>query len=216
MALRHLTVHAHEQAVVHVDGRLVAVLDPGRYPARRRQVVTRVDVRDQVSTVAPQELLTADGVSVKVSAALTWRVADAARHLQVAQDPLAEVYLAVQLVLREQLAALEVADLLRAGRADVAAALTERARAVGEPLGIAVRAAVVKDVVLPADLRAAYAELVATRQRGLARLEAARSETAALRSLANGARLLEDHPALARLRVVESAPPGSQVVITLP
>ena len=216
MALRHITVHAHEQAVVHVDGRQVAVLGPGRYPRRRRQVLSRVDVRDQVSGVAPQELLTADGVSVKVSAALTWRVGDAARYLQVAQDPLAELYLALQLVLREQLAVLEVADLLRVARAGVGAALAERARVVGEPLGVEVRDAVVKDVVLPAELRAAYAELVTTRQRGLARLEAARAETAALRSLANGARLLEDHPALARLRLVESAPPGSQVVITLP
>ena len=134
----------------------------------------------------------------------------------MAQDPLAELYLALQLVLREQLAVLEVADLLRLARAGVGAALAERARVVGEPLGVEVRDAVVKDVVLPAELRAAYAELVTTRQRGLARLEAARAETAALRSLANGARLLEDHPALARLRLVESAPPGSQVVITLP
>ncbi|GAA1436516.1 hypothetical protein GCM10009616_36540 [Microlunatus lacustris] len=122
----------------------------------------------------------------------------------------------LQLVLREQLVVLGLADLLRAAREDVGDTLTERARLVGEPLGLEIRAAVVKDVVLPAELRAAYAELVATRQRGLARLGAARAETAALRSLANGARLLEDHPALARLRVVEAAPPGSQVVITLP
>lgn len=216
MALRHVTVHAHEQAVVYVDGRVVDVLGPGRHPRRRRQTLSRVDVRDRVSSVAPQELLTADGVTLKVSAALTWRVGDPLRYEQVSQDPLAEVYLAVQLVLRELLVTLEVADLLRVARETVGAAATDRARAAGEPLGVEVRSAVVKDVVLPAELRAAYAEVVATRQRGLALLEAARSETAALRSLANGARLLEDHPALARLRLVEAAPPGSQIVLTLP
>ena len=73
------------------------------------------------------------------------------------------------------------------------------------------REVVVKDVILPGDLRAAYAELVSARTRGQAQLEAARAETAALRSLANGAKLLDEHPALARLRLVQALPPGSTV-----
>ena len=71
-----------------------------------------------------------------------------------------------------------------------------------------------KDVILPLDLRSAYAEQVTARARGQARLEAARAETAALRSLANGAKLLDQHPALARLRLVESLPPGSTLELT--
>ena len=47
------------------------------------------------------------------------------------------------------------------------------------------------------------------RQRGQAKLEAARAETAALRSLANGAKLLDEHPALARQRLVQALPPGA-------
>jgi regulator of protease activity HflC (stomatin/prohibitin superfamily) len=70
---------------------------------------------------------------------------------------------------------------------------------------------VVKDMVLPADLRAAYAEQVTARQRGLAQLEQARAETAALRSLANAARVLADNPALARLRLVQALPYGSTI-----
>jgi hypothetical protein len=57
---------------------------------------------------------------------------------------------------------------------------------------------------------------VAARQRALAQLEAARAETAALRSLANGAKLLDDHPALAQLRIVQSLPPGSTIELSLP
>ncbi len=69
-------------------------------------------------------------------------------------------------------------------------------------------------MILPLDLRSAYAEQVTARARGQARLEAARAETAALRSLANGAKLLDEHPALARLRLVESLPPGSTLELT--
>jgi regulator of protease activity HflC (stomatin/prohibitin superfamily) len=75
---------------------------------------------------------------------------------------------------------------------------------------------VVKDVILPADLRAAYGAVVTARQRAQAQLEAARAETAALRSLANGAKLLDDHPALAQLRIIQSLPIGSTVELTLP
>jgi hypothetical protein len=74
---------------------------------------------------------------------------------------------------------------------------------------------VVKDVILPPELRSAYAELVTSRTRGQAQLEAARAETAALRSLANGAKLLDAHPALARLRLVQALPYGSTLKVAL-
>jgi hypothetical protein len=69
-------------------------------------------------------------------------------------------------------------------------------------------------VILPPELRSAYAELATARTRGQAKLEAARAETAALRSLANGAKLLDEHPALARQRLVEALPPGARVKLT--
>ena len=71
----------------------------------------------------------------------------------------------------------------------------------------------IKDVVLPAELRAAYAELITARQRGQVQLEAARAESAALRSMANAAKLLDEHPALARLRMVQAATYGSKLVL---
>jgi hypothetical protein len=74
---------------------------------------------------------------------------------------------------------------------------------------------VVKDVILPPELRSAYAELVTAKTRGQAQLEAARAETAALRSLANGAKLLDEHPALARLRLVQALPYGSTLELTV-
>ena len=83
-------------------------------------------------------------------------------------------------------------------------------------VGIRLLDVVVKDVVLPVDLRMAYADLVVGRHRAQAQLEAARAETAALRSLANGAKLLDDHPSLAQLRLVQALPPGSRVELVQP
>ena len=71
-------------------------------------------------------------------------------------------------------------------------------------------------MILPPERRSAYADLVTARTRGQAQLEAARAETAALRSLANGAKLLDDHPALAQLRIIQSLPVGSTIELNLP
>jgi regulator of protease activity HflC (stomatin/prohibitin superfamily) len=211
-----ITVLSHERAVEYVDGVCTRVLEPGRHPAPSRATHYRIDVRERIVTTAPQDVLTSDGVSVRVTAAVRWRVADARAFVEVVADPSAVVYLAVQVALRDALVAVEVDTLVRDARRLAGDPITTAARAAGAAVGVEVVEVVVKDVILPHELRAAYAELVTTRTRGQAQLEAARAETAALRSLANGAKLLDDHPALARLRLVQALPYGATLTVALP
>ena len=208
---RTLRVSLDERALEHVAGTFTRVIGPGRHRRKRRAEYRHVWVPERVQAVAPQEVLTADGVTVKVSAAVRWAVADPRAFVEGAHDPAEVVYLAVQVALRDAVAAYDVEGAVREAREALGPVLTVAAREVGATLGVDVRQVVVKDVILPADLRAAYAELVTARTRGQARLEAARAETAALRSLANAAKLLDEHPALARQRLVEALPTGSTV-----
>jgi len=145
-----------------------------------------------------------------------WGVADPQRFVEAALDPSAVVYLAVQIALREALLDVDSEVIVRQARRALGTRITEVARAAGEEVGIAVREVVVKDVILPHELRSAYAELATAKARGAAQLEAARAETAALRSMANGAKLLDEHPALARMRLVQALPPGSVVELVSP
>jgi regulator of protease activity HflC (stomatin/prohibitin superfamily) len=215
MPLRKVTVRQHERVLANRDGRLERVLDPGRHRRRTRTQLVRVDVRERIVTLAPQEVLTCDGVTLRVTAALVWRVTNPVAFHETSETPDAVVYLAAQLGLREALAALDVDTVLTSGRRAAVESVTSSAAAAGESVGITVREAILKDVLLPPELRAAYAELVSARQRGKAQLETARAEAAALRSLANTAKLLDDHPALAKLRVVQALPPGASLKITL-
>ncbi len=208
---RTITVHAGERALEYVDGTCTRVLEPGRHRTARRAEYRRVLVLDRIETTAPQEVPTSDGMGVRVTVAIRWAVADPQRYVEAAVDPLALVYLAVQVALRDALVDVTAEDAVRQARRTLGETITEAARAAGADVGIGVRSAVVKDVILPHELRAAYAELVTARARGQAQLEAARAETAALRSLANGAKLLDEHPGLARLRLVQALPPGSRV-----
>lgn len=215
MSLFTITVPTHTTRVEYRHGAVARVLGPGRHARRWGTSAERVDRRESLLTLAPQEVLTTDSVTVRVSATVRWAVADPVAWLERSVDPLGTVYLAVQVALRDGLATLSAEELARRGPAlptDVVAATVD---AVARGVGVEVREVVVKDVILPGELRAAALDLVATHARGAAQLEAARAETAALRSLANGAKLLDAHPALARLRLVQAAPTGSTIVLRL-
>ncbi len=215
MSVFTITVHPWQRALEHRAGRPTRALAPGRHPRHWSATYTWLDDRQRLDHTAAQEVLTADGVTVKVTAVVRWRIGDPVLFTEVVADPFSVVYLAVQLALRDAVTGLEAEAVARSARSEVADQAQTAAVAAGEAAGIEVLEVVVKDVVLPAELRAAYAELVTGRQRALAQLEAARAETAALRSLANGAKLLDEHPALAQLRLVQALPLGSTVEISL-
>ena len=212
---RKITVPADARAVEYVDGAFTRVLGPGRHTQPSRASCRWVGVREQLMPMPPQEVLTADGLIVRVSAALRWAVAEPRAFVEFAVDPTASVYLAIQVALRDALAEVDVADAVRHLRESVADRLLVAAREAASAVGIEVRDVVVKDVLMPIEVRAAQAELVTARTRGQAELEKARAETAALRSLANAARMLDDHPALAQLRLVQALPPGASVKLAV-
>lgn len=211
MSVFTFVIESWERGLARKPGVPTRVLGPGRHFRRPSVSYRRLDMRERLDQTAPQEVLTADGVTVKATAVLRWSVGDPVRFTEATTDPSGVVYLAVQLGLRDALARLEAEALVRTARAEAAAVVRAAAVASGASVGVEVHEVVIKDVVLPAELRAAYAEVVTGRQRAVAQLEAARAETAALRSLANGARLLDEHPALARLRAIEALPPGATV-----
>jgi hypothetical protein len=76
----------------------------------------------------------------------------------------------------------------------------------------------VRDVMLPGELKRAYASVIVTRKEGEAALERARAETAALRGLANAGRTLADNPGLLQLRILQElgSSSGNTVVFGAP
>jgi len=221
--MRTVTVAEGMRAVVRVDGRTAATLGPGRHRLPRRSpadrlarrgvpAVTQVDVRRRVLLVAGQELATADVPGVRVTAAVSWEVGDPAALLSVAVDPVDELRVAVQLALRRAAAARSLEE-LTAARAELSAELAAAVAAGAAATGITVLAAELRDVSPPGEVRRAQLALLTARQEGLAALERARGESAALRALANGARALAD-PALLQLRTAQVvADAGGELVL---
>jgi regulator of protease activity HflC (stomatin/prohibitin superfamily) len=209
------TVFEFERGLRYRAGRFAGELGPGRYwYAARSGRITKVDVRPATVTVPGQELITSDGIGVKVSVLATIEVADAARAINKVQNYLQTVYATIQVALREEVAVMTIENLL-ADRTSLGKKILERsASALGE-IGVNLKTADIRDVMLPGDLKRVFAQEVAARKEGAAALEKARGETAALRNLANAARMIQDNPALYQLRLLQQlgATGGNTLVV---
>ena len=78
-------------------------------------------------------------------------------------------------------------------------------RSVFARVGFELTEAVVQDVMVGGELKRAFGEVARARATALAGLERARGEAAALRKLANAARLFREHEGLERLKVLALA-----------
>ena len=216
------TVHQTELGLLYVKGRFAQVLEPGRHWILKRAArVERIDSRRRLLHVQSQEILTSDNVQLRVGAIVSMRVTDPARALHEAENYEHELYVATQLALRAAVAETGIDDVLER-KLQIGEGLLEVVAARGESLGVEVDAVEIRDVILPGDLRAAFADVVRARTEGRAALERARGESAALRNLANAARVIEGHPALMNLRILQAisqeqgVPGTTRFVVNLP
>lgn len=213
--LRRVTVMEWERVVRYSRGRLVGVLEPGRYWLRRASRTYRVDLRPRTVTLPGQEVLTSDAVGVRASLVLTVRVADPVAYVTSAVSADESLYVGVQLALRSAVGSVDAESLL-ASRAAVDEAIALAAAEAAAGWGLVVENAGIRDLSFPGELRKVFAETAAAKQEARAAVERARGETAALRALANAARAVEEHPGLLRLRTLQAveASSGATVVLT--
>lgn len=209
---RHVTVPAWSRAVVFLDGELVGEEGPGRHRRRGRSEWHVVDRRPALLTIPTQEVLTADGVQVRLSVLATVTVVDAMAWVTASASPLEIIYSALQVALRDRVAQTELAE-VSGTRSTLLDGVEAELALQFVAIGATVTSIALKDVTLPQEVRTALAQVALAKQRGLAELERARAEAASLRSLANTAKLIADNPALLQLRTLQAASEGAQVII---
>src|SRR4029450_11805522 len=81
--------------------------------------------------------------------------------------------------------------------------------------GVKLLAVEIRDIMFPGELKKIFTQVVKARQEGLAALEKARGETAALRNLAHAAQMGGGRPALIQLRLLQvlGQQPGNTIVL---
>ena len=213
-----VTVRDYQRGLRYRQGRLAGLLDPGTHVAVRPYTEIQVlDGRPTSLTVPGQEILTADGVALRVSLTARYVVADPVAAVTGDQNYVSALYTALHAGLREALAG-RTADEVLAARADLGPAVGGAVASDIARLGVELLGVDVRDVMVPSELKRAFAGIVAARREGEAALERARGETAALRGLANAGRMLEENPGLLQLRILQQigGSSGNTVVLGMP
>lgn len=214
-----LVPEGHAGLLYH-KGKFVKVLGAGRHIRWGRHfTLDAQDLRKAALLVPGQEVLTADNVGLKLSLLVTYQVTDPVKAAHETQNWQGDLYNAAQLALRAVVSGVAVEALLNQ-RLDVGTQLLARVQPEAAKLGVNVLAVETKDVMFPAELKRAFADVLKAKQEGQAALERARGESAALRNLANAARLLDGNPALQNLRLLQSLTAaqnaGSTLVLGMP
>ena len=203
--VEEVVVRPFERVLVLADGRLEAVLEQGRHGLSkhdRRLEIVRMDLREQELQVTGQELVTRDKVTLRLNLLVKHNIVDPVAAATAVVELRDALWAEVQLVARNTVAGVTVDELLER-RAELAremvAAVGERANA----WGVSVRRLDIKDVVLPGEMKTLLNQVIEAEKRAAAQNIMRREETAATRSLANTARLLESNPVLLRLKEAE-------------
>jgi len=198
-------VPPHEEVLVYRDGALLEKVREGLHvywKGTGKIAWKSVDLREQTADVAGQEIMTADKVTLRLNAVVTYRIADAKTAVSATDDVRQALYREAQLALRIAVGVRDL-DQFLADKDAVAREMADAIRLRVGVLGLDVVSSGIRDVILPGDMKDLMNKVTEAKKAAEANLIVRREETAAMRSQANTAKLLEGNPTLMRLRELE-------------
>ncbi len=187
------------------EGEYIQTFGPGRFTFWKDMGKIRlhpVDMRETILDISGQEILTADKVTIRLNAAITGRVTDARKAVCGVENFTQALYREAQLVIRDIVGSLNL-DSLLSDRNSLTRDVEETLRRRAAAFGVHVVSAGVRDLILPGDMKELLNKVIQAQKASEANLIVRREETAAMRSQANTAKLLENNPTLMRLRELE-------------
>jgi regulator of protease activity HflC (stomatin/prohibitin superfamily) len=197
-------VQQYERGVIFVLGRLIGAKGPGLFlvpPFVSRMV--KVDLRIVTLTVPPQEVISRDNVTIKVTAVIYFYVVDPiAAVVKVVNFSQATSQIG-QTTLRNVLGQSELDELLAERNKinrDLQAIIDEHT----ERWGVKVTAVEIKDVELPATMQRAMAKQAEAEREKRAKVIHAEGELLASTQLAQAAAVIGAQPAALQLRYLQT------------
>jgi regulator of protease activity HflC (stomatin/prohibitin superfamily) len=194
----------YERAVIFRLGRIIGAKGPGLIiliPYVDRMV--RVDLRTVTLDVPPQDIITRDNVSVKVSAVVYFRVLDPIKAIiDVADFHFATSQLA-QTTLRSVCGQGEMDNLL-AERDEINDRIQSILDKDTEPWGVKVSKVEVKEIDLPDEMRRAMAKQAEAERERRSKIINAEGEYQAAQRLSEAAAIIAQNPAALQLRYLQT------------
>jgi regulator of protease activity HflC (stomatin/prohibitin superfamily) len=165
--------------------------------------IVRISLRTIVHDVPPQDVITRDNVSMKVSAVVYFRVIDPRKAVVEVENYMYAASQLSQTTLRSVLGQAELDELL-AQRDRLNQQLTKILDSETEPWGIKVSAVEVKNVDLPPDMQGAMARQAEAEREKRAKIIHAEGELLASEKLSQAAAIIDREPAAMTLRYLQT------------
>jgi len=207
----------YERGVIFRLGRMVSPRGPGiTYILPVVEKMVRIDLRTVTMDIPPQDVISRDNVSVKVSAVLYFRVIDPNRAIREVANYLFATSQLAQVTLRSICGQAELDELL-AEREKINARIQTILDAQTEPWGIKVVLVELKNIDLPQEMQRAMAKQAEAERERRAKVIHAEGEFQAAQKLADAAVVIEKQPTAIHLRflqsLVEVAAENNQTVV---
>lgn len=203
--VRTYTIENYEKGVLFMDGKFEGLLESGIYYWWKNPVViqvAKVDTRQLQVEINGQEILTKDKAALRLNAWAQYKVLDIEKALLQNKEYERQLYISIQLVLREYVAGFGFDELLDKKEA-IAPYMLERIKDKAEALGVEVVGFGIRDIILPGDVKEIMNQVLVAEKRAQANTIMRREETASTRSLLNTAKLMEENAMLWKLKEME-------------
>lgn len=203
--IRVFTVESYESGLLFVDSEMTTELGPGTYHFWKNAVpisIKKVDMRLQQVEVSGQEMLTKDKATLRINFFAEYQVKDVKTALISNVNYIKQLYVQLQIVLREYIGAYTLDELLEK-KDEIGSFILEQFAPKAEKLGVAVLDAGIRDVILPGEMKTIMNQVLVAQKRAQANSIKLREETASTRSLLNTAKLMENNDMLFKLKEME-------------
>lgn len=194
-----LAVESYEDALLLIDGKYIRTLSGGTYFLWKNTTpvqIRKTDTRHLQLEINGQEILTKDKAGLRINAWVQYKVTDTIKALLENKDYERQLYITVQLALREYIAVLTFDELLE--KKDTISLSLDVAA-----LGVEVSGLGIRDIILPGEMKDIMNQVLVAEKKAQANIIMRREETASTRSLLNTAKLMEDNPMLFKLKEME-------------
>jgi len=197
-------LNEYERGVVFRLGRIIGAKGPGLIiliPVIDKMV--KVDLRTVTLDVPPQDIITRDNVSVKVSAVVYFRVLDSQKAVVDVENFYFATSQLSQTTLRSVCGQAEL-DHLLAERDEINAKIQAILDKDTEPWGVKVSKVEVKEIDLPSEMQRAMARQAEAERERRAKIIHAEGEFQAAEKLSQAANIIAKYPATLQLRYLQT------------
>ncbi len=203
--VRKFTVGTNETGLLFIDGKFVKEVSSGVHYFWNNSIVVEIksaDLRKQQLEISGQELLTKDKAALRINFYVWFQITNIVKALVENKDYEKQLYVMMQLALREFTGVLTFDELL-SKKESIAAEILELVSVKASAMGVEVFDAGIRDVILPGEMKEIMNQVLIAEKKAQANSIMRREETASTRSLLNTAKLMEENDMLFKLKEME-------------